>query len=190
VRRGSRIFVGQELGFMIPRALWIDGKSAAREAGSGLYYGFHVGYSHALSQRFGVLGLTRLGTWSTPSAEARGEERFRVDVAVGPEIHDPREAWGWHVSAPLGVTVAQSKAGTGRAIQESYGSGHGLNFGLVVGGELTGRHSGVYFEAAWITHFTWIDHSVRDNRSGAVVRESFEYVDHLMLFNVGYLYRL
>ncbi|MBX3193117.1 MAG: hypothetical protein KF819_39400 [Labilithrix sp.] len=186
-RRRSRIFVGHDLGFMTARALWIDGKSGPTDGG-GLYYGLHAGYAHALSRWFGVTGLTRFGAWGSSSTSANGDERSFLDLALGPEIHGGDKTGGLHVSAPLGVTIAQSRAGAGRAVQESYSPGRGLNLGLTAAYEVSGLHSGAYFGLSWITHFTWIDHGARD-RSGAVVRESFTYVDHLMLFNIGYLYR-
>ncbi|MDF2697292.1 MAG: hypothetical protein K0S65_5675 [Labilithrix sp.] len=89
----------------------------------------------------------------------------------------------------MGVTIAQSQAGTGRAVQEWYGPGRGLNFGLAGGFAFPGRHS-AYFDLAWLMHVTWIDHSARLTSSGAIVKESYEYRDHMLLLVIGYLFRL
>lgn len=183
--RPSKLFAGFEIGFMRPPTLWIDGKRAT-EGEAKLNGGFHAGYSHSLGRYFALLGLTRFGTWNTPLAGARGEGRYRVDLALGPEL---RIGDGWHVSAPMGVTIAQSGAGTGRAVRDWYGPGRGLNFGLAGGFAFPGLHS-AYFDLAWRMHVTWIDHFARLLSSGAVAKESYEYVDHQLLLVVGYLYRL
>ena len=181
----SRLFAGFEIGYIGQPILWIDGKRATEGRGI-LNAGFHAGYSHSLGRYFGVLGLTRFGTWRSEWAEARGEERYRVDLALGPEL---RIGDGWHVSAPMGVTIAQSQAGTGRAVREWYGPGRGLNFGLAAGYAFPGRHA-AYFDLAWLLHVTWIDHSAVLTSSGALSKESYKYVDQLLLLVVGYQYRL
>lgn len=190
--RHSRLFAGTDFGFILPGAAWGDGKRVAGEGGN-LTFGYHAGYSHALSQRFGVLGLTRFGIWRTALAEARDEERFRIDLALGPELRVGDRTGGWRLSAPLGVTIAQSQAGTtGRAVRDSYGPGRGLNFGLVGGFDISPPRSsgGLYVDFSWITHVTWIDRTARLTSSDSVIHESYSYVDHLMLCTVGGLIRL
>ncbi|AKU99066.1 hypothetical protein AKJ09_05730 [Labilithrix luteola] len=86
--------------------------------------------------------------------------------------------------------MAPSQAGEGRAVQHSYGTGLGANGGLLCGVDIAGRHSGGYFELAWIAHITWLDHTARLVRTGTVVNESYQYIDHVLLFSAGYLYRL
>ncbi len=192
VPRPSRLFLGADVGFLVPGPVSIDGKRVAGEGGN-LYFGLQTGYSHALSHRIGVLGLTRIGGWKTALAEARDEQRYRVDLALGPELRGENANDGWHVSAPLGVTIAQSQAGTtGRAVRDSYGPGRGVNFGLTGGFHLPGPRSrgGAYFDLSWITHITWIDHTAKLTSSGAAIAESYAYVDHMLVLSVGGLLRL
>lgn len=185
----SRLFAGFEAGFLVTRPLRVDGKRASDEGGN-LYVGFHAGYSHALSDRFGVMGLTRYSAWTTAWAERAGEERNRIDLSLGPEVHARDGIVGAYCSLPLGPTIVQSQAAEGRAVQHSYRGGLGVNAGLLCGVDIAGRHSGGYVELAWITHVTWLDHTARLIRSGAVVNESYQYVDNVLLFSAGYLYRL
>ncbi len=189
VRHESKVFGGVDFGLFAPSSLTINGKRAANEAGNP-YAGFHVGYSHALSQRFGVLGLTRFGTWNTEWADTRDEQRYRIDMALGPEIHGGDKTGGWHLSAPIGATLAQSQGRMGRAVQDSYGPGRGMNFGLVAGLDVGGFPAGAYFDVSWIAHITWIDHAARFAGSDVVVHDSYRYVDSVFLLTVGYLYRL
>lgn len=192
-RFDSRIFVGEELGMLGSSTLWIDGRRRSAEGGT-FYFGLHAGYSHALGRRLSILGLARVASAETDWSDLRGESRTRVDVALGPELHwdeslvHPRS--GWHISAPVGASFGWTSPGEGRAVDESYGLGRGMNLGISGGWDVAGLHHGAYFDLAWTAHVMWFDHGATLRSTGETLHERYLYVDHVFALTIGWMYRL
>lgn len=156
-----RLFVGTESGFLYSRSLVVDGQAVEPE-GDEFAFNLKAGSGIRLSDDWGVLALARLGTWQTDWATHRGEDRWRYDLAAGPELVVEQTArrphQTWHIALPLGGTVAKSTPGPSRTLEHSYSLGYGLSAGLIISYVLSGLHHGAHFDGSFTTHVTWIGH--------------------------------
>jgi hypothetical protein len=184
----SRIFIGADLGF-ITQSSAVDATPLAIE--TGYYAGVHTGYGHHVFRNFGVIGLMRYGHWETVWSNGRGEERNRLDAALGLELRFGDRRAGWHIATLFGPTLTQIRGGDlGRLIQESYGPGRGANFALSGGYHVGGTYSSAYIDIAWLMHSTRIDQKTRQTTTGAIIDESLGYADHVIMFTGGCAFAL
>jgi hypothetical protein len=188
------LFIGSESGIVNSTGLLVDGKKAEPEDGN-FAFAFRAGSAIRLSDDWSVLALARVATWQTDWSNHRGEDRWRFDLAIGPEIQieqSPRRPHQtWHVALPIGGTLAQSTPGPSRGLEQSYGLGYGLNAGLIVSYVLSGLHHGAHFDVSLTSHLTWIgQESWRKGEPDVRDEQQLRYVDHTLAFSIGYVFRL
>lgn len=192
--RDSRLFVGLGLGTG-PTSLRIDGR-ATSEGGWTANFGAELGVSQTLfDPEWGVIAVARASSWDTAWSSDRGESRWRVDLALGPELRlerpQRRGRIVWRFSAPLGITWAWIRPGDGRAVQDRYGGGHGVHAGITAGVDFSGPRHGGYVEIDYRVHWTGIEHTATLVAApDTSVRQQYRFVDHAILFAAGYVFRL
>ena len=111
----SRLFLGSTVHGDTTK-LEIDGTEAAEEHG-GSGFGVAGGYGHTVAVPwFRLFGVVRFHEWDSDWSNRAGEERWRLDLAVGPQVYLPinriprwlngyflrhcREVEAWPGSAP------------------------------------------------------------------------------------------
>lgn len=189
----SRLFVGTLGGLMAPPSLEIDGKSQPTE-GNDIVLGFSAGYLQRLAPHLGLELFGSIGPSTTAWSDGRGESRTRADLALGPvyatTIHLKRPEVSWRIGLPVGYTWAWFHAGKGRAVDESYSDGRGLNVSLTSGFDFFGHHHGAYLDGSYSMHLTWIDHhAVLKSDPSVRSDETYRYLEHTFVVGIGYLYR-
>lgn len=189
----SRFFTGAQGGVMAPPSLHIDGKAQPSE-GNDLAFGLTAGYLQRLAPHLGLQLIGTLGPAATAWSIARGESRTRADLALGPvyatTIKLRRPQVIWRIGLPIGYTWAWFRAGEGRAVEESYSGGRGLNVSLTSGFDFFGRRHGGYVDASYAMHLTWIDHhAVLESDPSVRSDEAYRYLEHSFVIGFGYAYR-
>lgn len=182
------------MGTLHNASLSIDGRELNDED-SNFYFGFDAGYSQGLTRALGLVVLGRLGLAPTSWSEDRGETRYFVDLAVGPEFRfarRPSRPWHQaHLTIPVGITMLHASPGPSRQVSVSDATGFGPSFGVDLGYDLGGLHHGVTFGVSYLLHLTWM------NRTSSLVsdpdvriEEHERRLDHILMLNIGWFYRL
>jgi hypothetical protein len=190
----ARLFVVQEMGTLHNTSLSIDGREQEAE-GANFYFGFHAGYSHGFSDAAALVVQARLGLGPTGWSEDRGENRYFVDLVVGPEFRfarRPSRPWHQaHLSFPVGITMLRAEPGPSRQVRNSDATGFGPSLAVDLGYDLAGLHHGVTLGASYLLHLTWMNRtSTLVSEPDARIEERERRIDHLLMLNIGWLYRL
>jgi hypothetical protein len=202
-RYDARAFVVGELGVLIPNDTFVSGKRTQSEYGY-YYFGIHAGWTQPFDARYGLTTLARLSTADTGMSENRGGSRYRIDLATGPALH---KSYGQRldcsVSLPVGLTIARSRGGTGRIVEESYGSaddggygtGWGINGGPLGACDFRWGHGALRIDLGWTFHQTWINRRTTLVGTPAApapgptsATASTRYFDQTLMLGVGYAF--
>jgi hypothetical protein len=172
--------------------LSIDGQRAST-LGPALAFSGEAGYTRSLARTAGAIGILGLGTWPDQWSNLAGEERYRVDLAVGGALRflhgrgaKPARFFG---SVTVGPTVSWIDAPVHIGIAEDFSLGWGLNAGLRAGLDLplAGAH-GLFFSAGAVTHATWLSRRTHVLRSPTVAVERYRVLDVQCLVSSGYVW--
>jgi hypothetical protein len=191
----SRISVGHEIGLLIPSPTSIDGELQTREDGD-FYIGITTGYSHALGDpRYGIVLLNRFATADSAWSRQRGENRYRIDLAIGPELRLPirerRPFSEWYFNLPIGPSLSSNRPGPGRAVREDYSAGYGFNVGLNGGVGVAGAQNGGTIGGGYLLHVQWLEHTARLSANpDSARRQRMRTLDHVIMMTFGYAFWL
>jgi hypothetical protein len=172
--------------------LRIDGKPAST-LGHALALSGEAGYTRSLVGALGAVAITSLGTWPDGWADLAGEDRYRVDLAVGAALRLPYGRSAKPVrffgSITVGPTISWIDAPVHVGIAEQFSPGLGLNGGVRAGVDLpvTGAH-GVFVSAGAVTHATWLTHRTYVLRSPTAAMEKYRIFDVHGFVSTGYVW--
>jgi hypothetical protein len=174
--------------------LRIDGKRTST-LGPAFALSGEAAYTRAFVRTVGAVGILSLGTWPDRWSSLAGEERHRVDLAVGGALRllygqgsKRARVFG---SVTVGPTISWIDAPVHIGISESFSPGMGLNAGFRAGLDLpvTGVH-GVFFSIGAVTHATWLSHRAQglppDAATAAV--EKYRVFDAYCFASTGYVW--
>jgi hypothetical protein len=176
----------------ITSGLSIDGQRAST-LGPALAFSGEAGYTRSLVRTAGAIGILGLGTWPDQWSNLAGEERYRVDLAVGGALRflhgrGAKQA-RFFGSVTVGPTISWIDAPVHVGIAEDFSLGWGLNAGLRAGLDLpvAGAH-GMFFSAGAVTHAAWLSRRTRVLRSPTVAVERYRVLDVQCLVSSGYVW--
>jgi len=189
----SRLYMGSTASISAHSSLTVDGRSQGDEGGAfGVAVG--VGYLQRLVPHLGVGLFAGIGTASSYWAEQRGEHRNRAQLALGPVFFGTElrrsPTLEWRIGLPIGYTRAWLSPGPGRAVEETYSPGSGVNISLIGGLDILGAHHGGYVDLGYALHLTWLTHTATLKADPSVQsQQSYRYFDHAIILGTGYTYR-
>jgi hypothetical protein len=170
----------------------VDGRKA-QTLGPALAGAVEVGYGRAVFTRtIGALGLLRAGTWPDRWSVLEGEQRYRVDLAVGVGARWPLGGVNGGersllAALVLGPTVNWIDTPVHVAISERYSVGAGFNAGARVRLALPiwGAHSAFLALDNWC-HVAWLSRHTSILETAHAGTERYRFVDLQALLVVGY----
>lgn len=189
----SRLYMGSSFSISAQSSLTVDGRPQGDEGGAfGL--AVNVGYLQRLVPHLGVGLFAGMGLAPSYWSEQRGETRNRAQLALGPVFFGTevrrRPTIEWRIGLPIGYTRAWLRPGPGRAVEETYSPGSGLNISLIGGLDILGAHHGGYFDLGYALHLTWLTHTATLKADPSVQsQQSYRYSDHALIVGTGYTYR-
>lgn len=189
-RLSSRLYLGAALASGEPK-LSIDGGPLLDED-STINAALNAGYLQGLLPYFGVGLYAGFGSAGTYWSQNRGESRVRAELALGPVFvfQLPWFSNDWRIGLPVGYTLAWFKPAEGRAVEDEYSTGHGMNAALVFGADIVGKHHGGFIDFAYTYRLTWLTHTATLKSDESVrVEQSYRYSEGGMAFGGGYVYK-
>jgi hypothetical protein len=189
----SRIYTGLSGSLTSNPTLSIDGQKQPSE-GNSPGFAYTVGYLQRLMPHLGAVLTGGFGPTSTAWSSDRGESRTRADLAIGPvfcgTLGQSHPYVEWRLALPVGYSWAWFRQARGRAVEEKYSDGHGLNLSLVAGLDFFGQHHGGYLDVAYAARLTWITHSATLNSDPTIHSDqAYRYFEQAAVFGAGYAYR-
>jgi hypothetical protein len=192
-RPGSRLYQGFAIGASAASSLSIEGGRQQDEGGS-VNVALNAAYLQGVLPHFGLGLFASIGSGDTSWSANRGETRTRAQFALGPVFvgtyRARRPNIEWRIGIPFGYTRAWFSPGTGRAVEETFSTGHGMNFSLVVGIDLLGKHHGGFVDLAYAFHLTWLTHtSTLKSDESVQTQQSNRHFARGLVLGSGYVYR-
>lgn len=168
-----------------------DGPSQAE--GSDINASLNVSYLQGLLPHFGVGLFAGFGSANTFWSYNRDEIRTRAQLALGPVFVSELPGTNgveWRIGIPIGYTLAWYKPAKGRAVEDTYSNGHGMNAALVLGADIVGRHHGGFIDLAYSFHLTWLTHTATLRSDESVhIQQSYRYFERTLALGGGYVYQ-